>query len=40
MKKNRELRLTLAGAMVAAMCVAYLHAQFGNAPCEAQHGED
>jgi len=24
--------LTLAGAMVAALCVAYVHAQFGNAP--------
>src|SRR5436305_361384 len=31
--KNKALaRLSLAGAMVAAMCVAYVHAQFGNAP--------
>jgi len=32
MKKNAMARLSLAGLMVAAMCVAYLHAQFGNAP--------
>ena len=32
MKKNVLARLSLAGAMVAAMCVAYVHAQFGNAP--------
>src|SRR3954470_12654405 len=31
--KNKALaRLSLAGAMVAAMCVVYVHAQFGNAP--------
>src|SRR6266496_1056996 len=31
--KNKALaRLSLAGAMVAAMCVVYAHAQFGNAP--------
>ena len=32
MKKNGTARLLLAGAMLAAMCVAYVHAQFGNAP--------
>jgi cyclase len=32
MKKNAMARLSLVGLMVAAMCVAYLHAQFGNAP--------
>lgn len=32
MKKNAMARLSLAGVMVAAMCVVYLHAQFGNAP--------
>src|SRR5438876_3056110 len=34
MKKNGTARLSLAGAMVAAMCVAYVHAQFGNAPAK------
>ena len=34
MKKNSSARLSLAGAMVAAMCVAYLHAQFGSAPAK------
>jgi len=32
MKKTSAARLLLAGAMFAAMCVAYVHAQFGNAP--------
>jgi glyoxylase-like metal-dependent hydrolase (beta-lactamase superfamily II) len=32
MKNKSMARLLLAGAMAAAMCVAYLHAQFGNAP--------
>jgi len=32
MKKTSAGRLLLAGAMFAAMCVAYVHAQFGNAP--------
>jgi cyclase len=32
MKNTLTARLLLAGAMAAAMCVAYLHAQFGNAP--------
>src|SRR6478672_10725459 len=34
MKKNSSARLSLAGAMVGAMCVAYLHAQFGSAPAK------
>src|SRR3989441_8972840 len=34
MKKNGTARLSLAGAMLAAMCVAYVHAQFGNAPAK------
>ena len=34
MKTNSSARLSLAGVMVAAMCVAYLHAQFGNAPAK------
>ena len=34
MKKTFEARLWLSGALVAAMCVAYLHAQFGNAPAK------
>src|ERR1051326_6183641 len=34
MKTNSAARLWLAGAMVAAMCVVYLHAQFGNAPAK------
>jgi glyoxylase-like metal-dependent hydrolase (beta-lactamase superfamily II) len=34
MKKNAIARLSLALAMVAAMCVAYVHAQFGNAPAK------
>ena len=32
MKNNSLARLSLAGVMAAAMCVAYVHAQFGNAP--------
>ena len=32
MKKNAMARVSLAGVMVAAMCVAYVHAQFGNTP--------
>src|SRR6266581_519259 len=32
MKKNVMARLSLVGLMVAAMCVVYVHAQFGNAP--------
>ncbi|HUK36741.1 MAG TPA: MBL fold metallo-hydrolase [Vicinamibacterales bacterium] len=32
MKRNSIARVSLAGALVAAFCVAYLHAQFGNAP--------
>ena len=32
MKNKSTARLLLAGAMAVAMCVAYLHAQFGNAP--------
>src|SRR5262247_3055891 len=32
MKINANARVLLAGAMVAAMAVAYVHAQFGNAP--------
>src|SRR6476660_8706167 len=32
MKKTSAARLLLAGAMFAAICVAYVHAQFGNAP--------
>ena len=32
MKNTSTARLSLAGAMAVAMCVAYLHAQFGNAP--------
>ena len=34
MKRTFEARLWLSGALVAAMCVAYLHAQFGNAPAK------
>jgi glyoxylase-like metal-dependent hydrolase (beta-lactamase superfamily II) len=34
MKNNAPARLSLVGAMVAAMCVAYVHAQFGNAPAK------
>src|SRR6476659_5824755 len=34
MKKNSSARLSLAGAMVGAMCVASLHAQFGSAPAK------
>jgi cyclase len=34
MKTNSSARLSLAGAMIAAMCVAYLHAQFGTAPAK------
>src|SRR5256885_12143837 len=32
MKNSSLARLSLAGVMAAAMCVAYVHAQFGNAP--------
>lgn len=32
MKNNSTARVWLVGAMALAMCVAYLHAQFGNAP--------
>src|SRR6516225_11565375 len=32
MKNRSTARLLLAGVMAVAMCVAYLHAQFGNAP--------
>src|SRR5204862_2539667 len=32
MKNNAIARLSLIGALTAAMCVAYVHAQFGNAP--------
>jgi glyoxylase-like metal-dependent hydrolase (beta-lactamase superfamily II) len=32
MKNTSTARVWLAGAMAVAMCVAYLHAQFGNAP--------
>jgi cyclase len=32
MKNKSTARVWLAGAMAVAMCVAYLHAQFGNAP--------
>ena len=32
MKKNSIVRLSLAGVMAAGMCVAYVHAQFGNQP--------
>src|SRR5262250_2630725 len=32
MKNRSTARVWLAGAMAVAMCVAYLHAQFGNAP--------
>ena len=32
MKNKSTARLLLAGVMAVAMCVAYLHAQFGNAP--------
>src|ERR1700704_1567173 len=32
MKKDSLARLSLAGVMAAAMCVAYVHAQFGNTP--------
>jgi len=32
MKNKSTARLLLAGAMAVAMCVAFLHAQFGNAP--------
>src|SRR5215510_11946234 len=32
MKTNSLARLSLIGAMLAAMCAVYVHAQFGNAP--------
>src|SRR5438270_5570805 len=32
MRNNAIARVSLIGAMAAAMCVAYVHAQFGNAP--------
>src|SRR3954466_4040025 len=32
MKTNSFARLSLIGVMAVAMCVAYVHAQFGNAP--------
>jgi len=32
MKKNSIVRLSLAGVMAAGMCVAYVHAQFGDKP--------
>src|SRR5215467_14278920 len=34
MKTNSWARLSLIGAMLAAMCVVYVHAQFGNAPAK------